>query len=111
MSLLQKETFAMKWNNVVKEIITWTFAALSFACGWVLTFMGFYVDPIGEIHPTVIVIFGQAMVITATIIGVNLRFKDQDKHLISKLTAIIHDVAEKKSRDPEEPRLAKEDGE
>ena len=94
----------MKWNNISKEIITWVFAALSFICGWVITFSGFYVEPIGEIHPTVIVIFGQAMVITATIIGVNLRFKDQDNNIINKLTKVIHDAVEKKFRDEQDSK-------
>lgn len=89
----------MKWNSFTKEIITWAFAALSFVCGWAITFMGFYVEPKGEIHPTVIVIFGQAMVITGTIIGVNLRWKDQDNNIIKKITSAIHDAVDQKLSD------------
>lgn len=90
----------MKWNSTSKEVITWIFAALSFIGGWGITVAGFCVEPIGEIHPTVIVIFGQAMVITGAIIGVNLRFKDHDNTLIKRLTSVIHDAVDRRLAHP-----------
>lgn len=92
----------MKWNNTAKEIFAWVFAALSFLCGWGITVAGFCVHPVGEIHPTVIVIFGQAMMITGALIGINLKFKDQGNSLMEKLTATIHETIDRKFREEKE---------
>ena len=92
----------MTWNSHTKEKISWGLAILSFILGWVITFSGFFVEPKGEIHPTVIVIFGQAMVITGAIVGFNLNVKSQGATLYEKLSEVIHDTIEKKFREEKE---------
>ena len=89
----------MKWNANTKEIIAWVLAGLSFVGGWGITIAGFCVEPKGEIHPTVIVIFGQAMVITGAIIGYNLNIKSQGASLYEKLSEVIHETIERKFRE------------
>lgn len=89
----------MKWNNVIKEQLSWAFAALSFVGGWGITIAGFCVHPVGEIHATVIVIFGQAMMITGALIGINLKFKNEGSTLTERLTSVINDTIERKFRE------------
>ena len=92
----------MKWNNIVKEQLSWAFAALSFVGGWGITIAGFCVHPVGEIHATVIVIFGQAMMITGALIGINLKFKNEGSTLTERLTSVINDTIERKFREHSE---------
>lgn len=100
----------MKWNANTKEIIAWVLAGLSFVGGWGITIAGFSVDPVGEIHPTVIVIFGQAMVITGAIIGYNLNIKSQGASLYEKLSTVIYDTIERKFREEKERECQGADG-
>ena len=41
----------------------------SFILGWVITFVGFFMPPIGEVSNSVIIIFGQAMTYSAVGVG------------------------------------------
>ena len=49
--------------------------------GCVLIMMGFWIEPTGEIHPTVLTAFGEILTFAGTVIGVdyNYRYKmDKD---------------------------------
>lgn len=89
----------MKWTANTKEILAWILAWLSFILGWTITWAGFHVEPKGEIHPTVIVIFGQSMVITGALIGCNLSFKSQGNALYERLAKLMHETIETKFRE------------
>ena len=54
----------------------WT-AIIAFVCGWGLTIAGFIVPPIGEVSGSVLAILGEAMVYTASVLGITLYFSNE----------------------------------
>lgn len=54
----------------IKNILIYITVILSFILGWIITFLGFYAPPLGEIDNTIIVIFGQALTYCAYGLGI-----------------------------------------
>lgn len=52
-------------------------AVVAFAVGWGLTIAGFVLPPEGEVHDSVLWILGQALVYTASVLGIGMYFKNQ----------------------------------
>ena len=59
----------MKRNS--KEILTVVTCSLSFAFGWLLTTIGFFVPPCGEVSDSVLWILGQSLLYTGACIGIS----------------------------------------
>lgn len=57
-------------------------AVVMVTAGLVLLFCGFYADPHGEIHNSVLVAFGECCTFAGSLIGVDYhyRFKEFDRH-------------------------------
>ena len=89
------------WEDLsFKERMSYVFATGSFALGWVITFIGFFLPPMGEVHETVLWILGQALLFTGAVIGIGqyynsqvLNFKKDIMHFIKK-----HELAEEESQ-------------
>ena len=47
-------------------------AAVAFLVGWGLTIAGFLMPPRGEVHDSVLWILGQALVYTASVLGIGM---------------------------------------
>ena len=54
----------------------WT-AIIAFVCGWGLTIDGFIVPPRGEVSGSVLAVLGEAMVYTASVLGITLYFSNE----------------------------------
>ena len=52
-------------------------AVVAFAVGWGLTVYGFFIPPEGEVSDSVLWVLGQAMVYTASVLGIGMYFKNQ----------------------------------
>ena len=52
-------------------------AVVAFVVGWGLTVAGFLLPPEGEVHDSVLWILGQALVYTASVLGIGMYFKNQ----------------------------------
>ena len=52
-------------------------AVVAFVVGWGLTIAGFVLPPEGEVHDSVLWILGQALVYTASVLGIGMYFKNQ----------------------------------
>lgn len=77
----------MKEQLSIRSKLIYTTVMLSFILGWVITFLGFYAPPHGEVNNTVIVIFGQALTYCAYGLGLKeygdymlKRFEDKHKN-------------------------------
>lgn len=53
--------------------------------GMVLIMMGFWVSPIGEIHESVIVTFGEILVFAGTILGISYTYNSKYQNLKTKI--------------------------
>ena len=62
--------------NTKQRIAYWT-AIIAFICGWGLTIAGFVVPPRGEVSGSVLAVLGEAMVYTASVLGITLYFSNE----------------------------------
>lgn len=67
----------------------------SFFCGWLIVFISFFVEPIGEISNSALYTLGESLVFTGGVIGITQYTKGQ----ISK---IRHEVGLKNDEDEED---------
>ena len=52
-------------------------AIVAFIIGWTLVVLGFFTDPKGEVHGSILAVLGEAMVYAASVFGVALYFKNE----------------------------------
>lgn len=52
-------------------------AVVAFVAGWGLTIAGFIIPPEGEVSDSVLWILGQALIYTASVLGIGMYFKNQ----------------------------------
>ena len=60
-----------------KQRIAYCTAIIAFICGWGLTIAGFIVPPQGEVSGSVLAVLGEAMVYTASVLGITLYFSNE----------------------------------
>lgn len=56
----------------IKELLLVLTAGLAFVLGWGLTVWGFLIPPQGEVHDSVLWILGQALIYTASALGIGM---------------------------------------
>ena len=59
-----------------QRIAYWT-AIIAFVCGWGLTIAGLIVPPTGGVSGSVLAVLGEAMVYTASVLGITLYFSNE----------------------------------
>ena len=59
-----------------QRIAYWT-AIIAFVCGWGLTIAGFIVPPTGEVSGSVLAVLGEAMIYTASVLGITLYYSNE----------------------------------
>ena len=70
-----------KMKHSTKLTLQFIFAWLLMVIGVVLLFFGFFVDPIGEIHPSVLTAFGEISTLVGAILGIDYRYKFKTEEL------------------------------
>lgn len=70
-------------------------AAVAFLIGWGLTIAGFIMPPKGEVHDSVLWILGQALVYTASVLGVGMYLNNELTKLRVENQRFKRDVIEK----------------
>ena len=61
----------------IKQKFAIVTAVVAFVVGWGLTIAGFIIDPTGQVHDSVLWILGQALVYTASVLGIGMYFNNQ----------------------------------
>lgn len=61
----------------IKQKFAIVTAVVAFLVGWGLTIAGFIIDPTGQVHDSVLWILGQALVYTASVLGIGMYFNNQ----------------------------------
>ena len=78
-----------RWNTLtVKDRFVFILSVFSFALGWILVFIGFFVPPLGEISSSVLGIFGTALIFTGSCLSLDMHYSNQ-------LEKIKHEVDNK----------------
>ena len=61
----------------IKQKFAIVTAVVAFVAGWGLTIAGFIIPPEGEVSDSVLWILGQALIYTASVLGIGMYFKNQ----------------------------------
>lgn len=62
-------------KHSTKLTLQFVFAWVLAVIGLVLIFLGFFIDPAGEIHPSVLTAFGEILTFSGAILGIDYRYK------------------------------------
>ena len=82
-------------------------AIVAFAIGFGLTIAGFFTPPNGEVHDSVLWILGQALIYTASVLGIGMYFNSKTTELNQRIVE-MKDEARRLVR--EEMNEEKEEG-
>ena len=82
-------------------------AIVAFAIGFGLTIAGFFTPPKGEVHDSVLWILGQALIYTASVLGIGMYFNSKTTELNQRIVE-MKDEARRLVR--EEMNEEKEEG-
>lgn len=81
-----------EWRNIdLKTKIAYLTAIIAFFIGWGLTIAAFFVRPIGIISDTVLWVLGQALVYTASILGVGMYVTGSVRNMKRNITHFLRD--------------------
>lgn len=61
----------------LKQKTAYITAVVAFVIGWFLVIAGFYMPPEGEVSDSVLWVLGQALIYTASVLGVTMYFNSQ----------------------------------
>lgn len=76
-------------------------AVVAFLAGWGLTIAGFILPPKGEVHDSVLWILGQALVYTASVLGIGMYLNNELTKLRAENQRFIREVVEKEEKGEE----------
>ena len=86
----------MAWRDLrFKDKLSYTFAIACFSLGWIITFIAFFVPPIGTVTDGILWILGQSLLFTGAVIGIGQYYNAQTqnfKYEIKKLITNKKDV-------------------
>lgn len=71
-------------KHTKKLTLQFVFAWLLVVIGVVLIFLGFFAEPTGEIHPSVLTSFGEILTFSGAILGIDYRYKFKKDELDRK---------------------------
>lgn len=89
---MSKKKFDDKLFKITLQSIV---AGVVILAGIVLIFLGFYADPLGEIHPSVLTAFGEASTLGGALLGVDASYK-------TKMYTLDQEYKKKHETDTEE---------
>lgn len=75
----------MKWNNQSKEIVAHIVAGVMLLFGMIMVVCGFIIPPSGEVHDSILWIFGQTLVFSGAVLGISLHVDNSIKSIEAKL--------------------------
>lgn len=90
------------WKSLdIKQKFAIVTAVVAFVAGWGLTIAGFIIPPQGDVADSVLWILGQALVYTASVLGIGMYFKNQMVKFKADTRRYIKDLEEGKEVDDE----------
>ena len=83
----------------IKDKISYILCCASFICGTVLTFIGLFVDPLGEIDASVISSLGIFLTFSGSLIGLNVHYSSELNHFKSEVQRTIDEERKIKEKE------------
>ena len=85
------------WKSIdIKQKFAIVTAVVAFVVGWGLTIAGFIIPPKGDVADSVLWILGQALVYTASVLGIGMYFNNQMVKFRADTRRYIKDLEEGK---------------
>lgn len=81
----------------IKDKLSYILCCVSFTLGSILTFLGFFVNPLGIIDPSVLTSLGIFLSFSGALIGINVHYSTELRHFKSKVEYEINE--KRKSKD------------
>lgn len=72
-----------------KETIVYSMAVFSLIAGFVLLFIGFYTAPRGEIHDSVLYVFGINLLFVGSLLGISMHYANELTHFKGVVTNML----------------------
>ena len=86
----------MKTRSINKDLLaTWT-AALAFIFGIALTTAGFIVEPLGQVHDSILWILGQTLLYCGAVVGISTHYSTELRHFKREIATFVHEEEHKK---------------
>lgn len=86
----------------IKQKFAIVTAVVAFVAGWGLTIAGFIIPPKGEVSDSVLWILGQALVYTASVLGIGMYFNNELVNLRRETRRYIREIENEKEEHPDE---------
>ena len=101
-NLGEKITDPTKWGELdIRTKLTYSLSIAAFIIGWILTFVGFFVNPMGVIDPSVLTALGTALVFAGSCLGISFHYSNE----LTKFENRILDDVERHRRKYEDQNL------
>lgn len=68
-----------------KQNLYYITALLSFLFGWAITFIGFFIPPMGIVDNSILIILGQSMTYTGSALGITMYVNNKFQELKSNV--------------------------
>lgn len=66
-----EETKHKSWKELpLRDKITYIISFIAFALGWIITIIGFFVEPVGMVSDSVLWILGQSLLFVGSVLGI-----------------------------------------
>lgn len=80
-----------KWKDLdIKNKVAIITAIVAFIVGWGLTIAGFWVPPVGEVADSILWILGQALVYSASVLGIGLYVSGEVKRMRTEVNRFMN---------------------
>lgn len=82
--------YKFKWKDLTfKDKLSYLFAIVCFSLGWIITFIAFFIDPIGTVADSILWILGQSLLFTGAIIGIGQYYNAQTQNFKYEIKKFI----------------------
>lgn len=90
MKAMTKYYFKHKWTDLsFKDKLSYLFAIVCFCLGWIITFIAFFIDPIGTVADSILWILGQSLLFSGSIIGIGQYYNAQTQNFKYEIKKFI----------------------
>lgn len=88
---------ALKFQDLhIKDKVSYVLCVVSFTLGAILTFLGFFVNPVGVIDPSILTSLGIFLSFSGALIGINTHYSNELHTFKSEVRKTINDNAKQK---------------
>lgn len=82
--------YIKNWEDLIfKDKLSYIFAIVCFILGWIITFIAFFIEPIGTVADSVLYILGQSLLFSGGIIGIGHYYNAQTQNFKYEIKKFI----------------------